>query len=163
MGPAPAFSWQAASAGKTAASRSSASMRWIGGGLRRPPRWRSTTRARPRFHRHRTWNMGDSRSAWASVSSAVADVRKRGSSSSGRDWPVPSEMTTASSLAAACSSKSKRRQKRFRRARPRARLIRPPSGEWITSCIPPASSKNRSKTRSFWVGMTPSDCCAAAR
>ena len=49
----------AASAGNTAAIRSSASMRWMGGGLRRPPRWRRTMSARPRFQRQRTWNIGD--------------------------------------------------------------------------------------------------------
>ena len=69
-GPAAAFSWQAASAGNTAAIRSSASMRWMGGGVRRPPRWRRTISARPRFHRHRTWNMGDRSSA------CVEDVRR---------------------------------------------------------------------------------------
>ena len=51
-----------------------------------------------------------------------------------------------SSVAAACSSKSKVRQKRLRSARPQARLMRPPNGAWTTSCMPPASSKKRSAT-----------------
>ena len=58
----------------------------------------------------------------------------------------PSESTTPLSSALACSSKSKLRQNRLRSARPQARLIRAPSGAWITSCMPPDSSKNRSKT-----------------
>ena len=52
----------------------------------------------------------------------------------------------ASSVAAACSSKLNERQKRLRSARPQARLMRLPKGEWMTSCMPPASSKKRSKT-----------------
>ena len=51
-----------------------------------------------------------------------------------------------SSVAAACSSKLNLRQKRLRSARPQARLIRLPKGEWMTSCMPPASSKKRSST-----------------
>ena len=39
-----------------------------------------------------------------------------------------------------------RRQKRLRSASPQARLMRAPNGAWITSCMPPASSKNRSAT-----------------
>ena len=54
-----------------------------------------------------------------------------------------------SSSALACSSKSKVRQNRLRSARPQARLIREPNGAWITSCMPPDSSKNRSKTISL--------------
>ncbi len=38
-------------------------------------RWRNTMSARPRFQRHRTWNIGESKSAWASVSGAVPGVR----------------------------------------------------------------------------------------
>ena len=43
-------------------------------------------------------------------------------------------------------------QKRLRSARPKARFTRPPNGAWTTSCIPPASSKKRSKTTSSIVG-----------
>ncbi len=50
----------------------------------------------------------------------------RGTSSSGKLWCGPSESTTASSLAAACSSKLKVRQNFLRNANPRDRLIRPP-------------------------------------
>ena len=46
-------SWHAAACGNTAAMRSSASMRWIGGGFLRPPRNRSTSSARLRFQRQR--------------------------------------------------------------------------------------------------------------
>ena len=162
-GPEAAFSWHAASAGNTATIRSSASIRWMGGGLRRPPRWRSTMRARPRFQRQRTWNIGEASSACASVSSAVAGVRKCGMSASGTLCWGPSDRTTASSLAAAWSSKSKRRQKRLRSARPSARFTRPPNGAWTTSCMPPVSSKKRSKTTSCCVGSTPSAPYAAPR
>ena len=60
------------------------------------------------------------------------------------------------SVAAACNSKLKLRQKRLRRAKPQALLMRPPKGAWITSCIPPASSKKRSAMIVFWVGTSPS-------
>ena len=69
------FSWHAAACGNTAAMRSSDSMRWIGGGLRRPLRKRSTISERLRFHRQRAWNIGESRMACSSVSSTVALLR----------------------------------------------------------------------------------------
>ena len=47
------FSWQAAACGNSAAIRSSASMRWIGGGFLRPLRNRRMSRARLRFQRQR--------------------------------------------------------------------------------------------------------------
>ena len=68
-----------------------------------------------------------------------------------------------SSVAAACSSKLNERQKRLRSARPQARLMRLPNGEWMTSCMPPASSKKRSSTISCCVGSAPSAARAAAR
>ena len=157
-----AFSWQAASAGNTAAIRSSASMRWIGGGTRLPPRWRSSTSERPAFQRQRTAQAGASRSACASVSRAFPGVRKPATASSGKLCCAPSESTTASSLAAAWSSKSKLRQKRLRSASPSARLMRPPNGACTTSCMPPDSSKKRSKTTSCWVGTTPSASAAGS-
>ena len=57
-----------------------------------------------------------------------SSCRKRGTSSSGKLWCGPRDSTTASSLAAAWSSKLNDRQNRLRRARPSARLIRPPYG-----------------------------------
>ena len=65
------LSWQAAACGNTAAIRSSDSMRWIGGGLRRPLRNRSTISDRLRFQRQRAWNIGESRMACSSVSRTV--------------------------------------------------------------------------------------------
>src|SRR5207302_5821759 len=53
-------------------------------------------------------------------------------------------MLSPLSVAAACNSKLKLRQKRLRRASPQALLIRPPKGAWMTNCIPPPSSKKRS-------------------
>ncbi len=83
-GPAAALSWHATSAGNAAAIRSSASMRWMGGGVRRPPRWRSTRSARPTFQRQRTWNIGATSAAWTSASGAARGDSMRGSSSSGQ-------------------------------------------------------------------------------
>src|ERR1700746_645829 len=59
------------------------------------------------------------------------------------------------SVAAACNSKLKLRQKRLRSANPQALLILPPKGAWITNCIPPPSSKKRSATTVFCVGTEP--------
>jgi hypothetical protein len=67
----------------------------------------------------------------------------------------PREMTRPSSVAAACSSKLKLAQNRLRRVRPQARLIRPPRGACMTSCMPPPSSKKRSATRVVSVGIRP--------
>src|SRR5439155_19094464 len=86
-------------------------------------------------------------SACTSKSRTVLELRYRKTSSSGKECCVPSEITIASSVAAACSSKLNERQKRFRNARPQARLIRLPKGECRTSCIPPDSSKKRSITK----------------
>jgi hypothetical protein len=41
--------------------------------------------------------------------------------------------------------------------------MRLPNGAWITSCIPPDSSKKRSKTTVFCVGSVPSAAQAEAR
>ena len=67
----------------------------------------------------------------------------------------PSERTIASSFAAACSSKPKPTQKRLRSARPQARLIREPKGACTTSCMPPLSSKKRSRITRRCVGTAP--------
>jgi hypothetical protein len=89
------------------------------------------------FHRHLTPNTGAASTAWISTSRALAERRNSNTSMSGKLWVCPSESTMPSSVAAACSSKLKLRQKRLRRARPQARLMRPPNGAWMTSCIPP--------------------------
>ena len=59
---------------------------------------------------------------------AVALRRNWKTVSSGKLWGGPREMMMPSSVAAAWSSKLKLRQNRLRRAKPQARLIRPPSG-----------------------------------
>ena len=120
------FSWQAAAPGNTAASRSSLCIRWKGGGTLRPPRKRSTTRLRFRFHRQRLWKIGWSRMACCSVARIEPEVRKRGTSASGKLWWGPREMTMASSLALAWSSKLNPAQNFLRSAYPIARLTRPP-------------------------------------
>ena len=71
-GPAGAFSWQAASPGHTAASRSSDSMRWRWIGRRLPPFMRGMTSARVRFQRQRAASIGCSRTAWVSACDACA-------------------------------------------------------------------------------------------
>ena len=157
------FSAHAIWSGNTTATRSSACIRWMGGGTLRPPMRRGTASDTFAFQRQRMLKMGASSSACTSTSRAVALARYPGTSSSGKLWVSPSERTMLSSVAAAWSSKLKRRQKRFRRASPNARLMRPPSGEWMTSCMPPDSSKNRSMTRSSAAGITPRAACPAAR
>ncbi len=163
IGPPGAFSWHAARAGNTAAMRSSASMRCTGRGFFLPPRKRRMASDRFRFQRQREANMGEASTAWRSTASAVSDRSRREALSRGKLCWGPSDSTTASSLAAACSSKSKVAQKRLRRARPNARLTRPPKGACTTSCMPPASSKNRSNTMWSRVGRTPSSPRAAVR
>ena len=63
-----------------------------------------------------------------------------------------SDRMIVSSVAAAWSSKLNERQKRLRNASPQARLIRLPKGEWMTNCMPPVSSKKRSKMSVSRVG-----------
>src|SRR6185436_8120298 len=93
----------------------------------------------------------------------VLEFKYRKTSSSGNECCVPSEITIASSVAAACSSKLNERQKRFRRANPQARLIRLPKGACKTSCMPPDSSKKRSSTSVCCDGITPNERYASAK
>ena len=162
-GPGATFSWQAARVGKTAAIRSSASIRWIAGGFFFPPRIRSTARDRFRFHLHRAANIGEVRTACRTTPSTVLEARNLGTRSSGKLCCGPRDSRMASSLAAACSSKSNVTQNRLRRASPRARLRRAPNGACPTSCIPPLSSKNRSRTMVSMSGSSPSWARAVAR
>src|SRR5262249_33951126 len=76
---------------------------------------------------------------------------------------VPREITIASSVVAACSSKLNERQNRFRNAKPQARLIRLPKGAYKTSCIPPDSSKKRSSTSVCCDGIAPNERYAFAK
>ncbi len=96
------------------------------------------------------------------VSRTLWGERKPSTSSRGNECWGPSESTTASSLAAACSSKSNVRQKRLRRASPRARFNLAPRGEWTTSCMPPVSSKNLSRTNRSVVGKMPSSASSCS-
>ncbi len=154
---------QAWACGNTTLSRSAARMRTRLGATFLPPRRRATVSARVTFQRQRTSNIGWSSSACTSTSWARCDGTKPNTVASGKLWGWPSESTMPSSVAAACSSKSKPRQKRLRSASPQARLMRPPSGEWITSCMPPASSKNRSAMSRSLRGSAPRTARAAAR
>src|SRR5579875_329671 len=163
MGPGAVFSWHAASEGHVAARRSSASMRcrWIG--RRWPARARGTTSARFRFQRQRAWSIGCRRTACTSTDRAVLLETMEGTSLRGKLCWGPSESTTVSSSAAACSSKSNVTQNRLRSASPSARFTRPPKVECTTSCMPSASSKKRSTTRRRWVGSVPRAARAASR
>ena len=163
MGPPGALSWQATCAGNTAARRSSERIRAMGAGMRFPLKRRGMARARVAFQRHRTRNIGAWIAAWASTSSTSDSESSSKMDSSGNECCGPSDRSTPSSVAAACSSKSNRRQKRLRSPSPRARLVRAPNGACRTSCIPPASSKNRSATSVRCVGTTPRTARVAAR
>ena len=161
MAPPPWLSWQAVWAGKTAAIRSCARMRSSAGGTRLPPRLRSSVSDRIAFHRQRVSNIGACSAACTSSSSTSSARNIENTVSSGKLCWGPSDSTIPSSVAAACSSKSKDRQNRLRSAIPQARLIRPPNGAWMMSCMPPASSKNRSATTRVWVGTPPSTAAPA--
>src|SRR5262249_53514413 len=63
----------------------------------------------------------------------------------------------------ACSSKLNERQKRFRSAKPHARLTRLPKGACKTSCIPPDSSKKRSITSVCCEGIAPNERYTSAK
>src|SRR5260221_7301188 len=72
------------------------------------------------FHRQRAVNIGAASSACVSTARTLFECRYPAASASGKLWLVLSESTIASSVAAACSSKSNLRQKRLRSARPHA-------------------------------------------
>src|SRR5205823_66564 len=91
------------------------------------------------------------------------EFKYRKTSSRGNECCVPSEITIASSVAAACNSKLNERQKRFRSAKPQARLTRLPKGACKTSCIPPDSSKKRSSTSVCCDGIAPNERYASAK
>ena len=162
-GPGGAFSWQAASPGHTAASRSSASIRCRWMGRRLPPFMRGSTSARFRFQRQRAPSIGWGSTAWVRTSGAFALESIDCTRVSGKLCWGPSESTTVSSSAAACSSKSKETQNRLRNASPSARLMRPPKGAWMISCEPSLSSKQRSTTMRSRVGRCPSAWSPAAQ
>ena len=147
MGPV-RFSAQATWSGKTEASRSSERMRWMGGGHLACRRGSAEWRARGvAFQRQRAVNMGASSRAWRQHvfhGVGLSGIRRR--VSSGKACCSLSERTMPLSVAAACSSKLKVRQKRLRSASPQARLMREPKGACRTSCMPPDSSKKRSAT-----------------
>ena len=122
-----------------------------------------TISARPRFHRQRDASIGCGRTAWVKTSATDDEDTSLVTCDSGKLWCGPRAMVTASSSAAAWSSKSNVTQKRFRSARPKARLIRPPKGAWTTSWVDSTSSKKRSTTMRFVVGRWPSARSAASR
>ena len=138
-------------------------MRCSCGGTFLPERKRGSASEVVAVQRQRAANIGASSIAWIRSGRTLAECRYRPTSSSGKLWLVDSDSTIASSVAAACSSKLNLRQKRLRSARPHARLMRLPNGLWMTSCIPPDSSKKRSSTIVFCVGSVPSAARAAAR
>ena len=163
IGPGATFSWHAASTGNTAAIRSSASIRWMAGGFFRPPRIRRMVSEVFRFHRQRDWNNGAVSTACRTTCSTVLEARNFGTCSRGKLCCGPSDSKMALSLAAACSSKSNVTQNRLRSASPNARFTRAPNGACPTSCIPPASSKKRSRMMASMVGSAPSAASPARR
>ncbi len=138
-------------------------MRWRWIGRRLPPCMRGSTRARLRFQRQRAPSMGWGSTAWVRTSDALALLSMDCTRVSGKLCWGPSERTTVSSSAAACSSKSNETQNRLRSARPSARLMRPPKGAWMISCDPSLSSKQRSTTSRSRVGRWPSAARPAAQ
>ena len=76
IGPGGVFSWQAASAGKIAAIRSSASIRWMGNGFFLPPRKRKMASERLRSQRQRDVNIGEASTACSSVVSDGVGVQE---------------------------------------------------------------------------------------
>jgi hypothetical protein len=62
--------------------------------------------------------MGDGSIAWISTASTVSTLRNSKMTSSGKLCCSASEMTIPLSVAAACNSKLKERQNRFRSASP---------------------------------------------
>ena len=150
------LSWHASWAGKTAASKSSDRMRWIATGTFLPPLRLGSAKERVAFQRQRLVNMGDWSADWSMSFLREARRAKPKIDSIGKLCWDESESTMPSSVAAAWSSKSNVRQNRFLSVCPHARLMRPPKGEWMTICMPPASSKNRSATISPCVGTRPS-------
>ena len=103
-------------------------MRRIGGGVRRPPICRSTASARVAFQRQRVSHIGDCRAACVSASSTACSCKNSKIAASGNECCGPNDNSTASSVAAACSSKSKLRQNFLRSPIPNARLMRAPNG-----------------------------------
>ena len=109
----------------------------------------AAAKAQQREH-HRRSNASACRT-WARPAAPVSATAARSLQTIARHvfkrklWLLESDNTIISSVAAACSSKSNLRQKRLRSARPHARLIRLPNGACTISCMPPDSSKNRSR------------------
>ncbi len=156
IGPPGSVSGHASIWGKASTSRSVARIRNSGAGTFLPPRDRSRRSERWTFQRHRVSKSGAPRIAWTRTSRADAGWRNSKTSWSSKLCWGPSDRMIASSFAAAWSSKPNPTQKRLRRARPHARLMREPKGAWTTSCMPPLSSKKRSRITRRGVGTAPS-------
>ena len=157
------FSRQATWSGNTVAIRSSDFIRCNCGATFLPPLKRGSASAVLAFQRKRVGNSGASSSAWIRMSRAVFECRNEATSSNGKLWLVDSDSTIAFSVAAACNSKLKLRQKRLRRARPQALLMRLPKGAWITRWVEPASSKKRSIASWRCVGIRPKPATCSAQ
>ena len=120
------FSWHAGASGKTAASRSSARMRWICGGTFLPP-WKAQQGQRaPASQRQRvvkTAKPARPARALACTEFGMQESEKRRRAESCAVRPARCSMPL--SVAAACNSKLNERQKRLRSASPQALLMRP--------------------------------------
>ena len=133
-------------AGKTAASRSSARMRWSGIGTFRPPSKRSSASARVAFQRQRVPNIGAASAACARSSRSVVAPHHREHAvereavllAEREDDAVVGRRRLQLEVEADAEALAQREAE--------ARLMRPPNGACRTSCMPPASSKKRSAT-----------------
>src|SRR5256885_17090527 len=125
------------------------------GGTFLPPRKRSSASERPASQRHRVVKRGEGNTACSKTCWTEFGCKKWKTSASGKLCCSLREMFRPLSVAAACSSKLKERQKRLRRASPQALLMRAPKGAWVTSCMPPLSSKKRSAITACCVGTAP--------
>src|SRR5712671_1889402 len=96
------------------------------GGTFFPPRKRRRARERPASQRQRVVNSGEGIAACSRTCCTELGWRKWKTSASGKLCCSLREMFKPLSVAAACNSKLKERQKRLRRASPQALLMRAP-------------------------------------
>src|SRR6266403_5689124 len=125
------------------------------GGTFLPPRKRRSASERPASQRQRVVKSGEGRTACSRTERTELGWRKWKTSPRGKLCCSLKEIFKPLSVAAACSSKLKERQKRLRSASPQALLMRAPKGAWMINCMPPLSSKKRSAMTVFCVGMVP--------
>ena len=140
------FSRQAVCAGNTAASKSSARKRCNGGGTFLPPRCRNTASARVTFQRQRTVNIGTAKSACSSSDARVAAVEHAEHLLDRKAVLRPEREHDAVVVGAGLQFEIEAAAESLPHRQPPGAVDPRPNGAWITICMPPDSSKNRSKT-----------------